>query len=188
MATGIATVLCFLPGILIAFLTSYTLFFIVDQQLEAAEAIQASVKMVWHNFGHALLFFILAAIVPGDRRHRCCVVGLLVAVPGRGVRCGLHLPTPAGSPVVRLMRGRPAPAGSTSVAPASRSASAASVRVQPVTTWSSTSSTGPVGHVALEPEPPGHRGDALGGVHRALPGLRRTGRRSPSGRRPAPRR
>ena len=40
LATGIATVLCFLPGILIAFLTSYTLFFIVDQQLEAAEAIR----------------------------------------------------------------------------------------------------------------------------------------------------
>jgi len=63
LATGIATVFCFLPGILIAFLTSYTLFFIVDQELEAAEAIQESVRLVWHNFGHALLYFILAAIV-----------------------------------------------------------------------------------------------------------------------------
>ncbi len=63
LATAIATVLCYLPGFLIAFLTSYTLFFIVDQEMEAAEAIQASVKLVWHNFGHALLYFILAAIV-----------------------------------------------------------------------------------------------------------------------------
>jgi uncharacterized membrane protein len=80
VATGIATVLCFLPGVLIAFLTSYTLFFIVDQQLEAAEAIQASVKMVWHNFGHTLLFFVLAAIcvIIG---FIALVVGLLVAVP-----------------------------------------------------------------------------------------------------------
>ena len=80
VATGIATVLCFLPGILIAFLTSFTLFFIVDQQLEAAEAIAASVKMVWHNFGHVLLFFILAAIcvVIG---FIALIVGLLVAVP-----------------------------------------------------------------------------------------------------------
>lgn len=80
LATGIATILCFLPGILIAFLTSYTLFFIVDQQLEAAEAIQASVKMVWHNFGHALLFLILAAIcvVVG---FIALIIGLLVAVP-----------------------------------------------------------------------------------------------------------
>ncbi len=81
VATGIATVLCFLPGVLIAFLTSYTLFFIVDQQLEAAEAIAASVKMVWHNFGQALLFFILAAICVVDRRSSLFVVGLLVAVP-----------------------------------------------------------------------------------------------------------
>jgi uncharacterized membrane protein len=80
VATGIATVLCFLPGVLIAFLTSYTLFFIVDQQLEAAEAIAASVKMVWHNFGHTLLFFILAAIcvIIG---FVALIVGLLVAVP-----------------------------------------------------------------------------------------------------------
>lgn len=80
VATGIATVLCFLPGILIAFLTSYTLFFIVDQQLEAAEAIAASVKMVWHNFGHTLMFFILAAVVV-IIGALLCGIGLLVAVP-----------------------------------------------------------------------------------------------------------
>ena len=80
VAMGIATVLCFLQGVLIAFLTSYTLFFIVDQQLEAAEAIAASVKMVWHNFGHALLFLILAAVcvVVG---FIALIIGLLVAVP-----------------------------------------------------------------------------------------------------------
>ncbi len=80
VATGIATVLCFLPGVLIAFLTSFTLFFIVDQQLEAAEAIAASVRMVWHNFLPVLLFGILAFIclVIGTI---ALLVGLLVAVP-----------------------------------------------------------------------------------------------------------
>lgn len=80
LATGIATVLCFLPGILIGFLTTYTLFFIVDQEMEAAEAIQASVKLVWHNFGHTLLYFILAAIVLIIGAV-LCGVGLLVAGP-----------------------------------------------------------------------------------------------------------
>jgi len=80
VATGIATVLCFLPGVLIAFLTSYTLFFIVDQQLEAAEAIAASVKMVWHNFGKALLYFILAVIVLAIGAL-LLGIGLLVAAP-----------------------------------------------------------------------------------------------------------
>ena len=80
IATGIATVLCFLPGVLIAFLTSYTLFFIVDQQLEAAEAIAESVKMVWHNFGKALLYFILAVIVLAIGAL-LFGIGLLVAAP-----------------------------------------------------------------------------------------------------------
>ena len=109
VATGIATVLCYLPGLLIAFLTSYTLFFIVDQQLEAAEAIAESVKMVWHNFGKALLFFILAAIV---RDHRRCAVRRRVARRSarRGVRGGVHLPA-AGGPPTSPSSGRPAPAG-----------------------------------------------------------------------------
>jgi uncharacterized membrane protein len=80
VATGIATVLCYLPGVLIAFLTSYTLFFIVDQQLEAAEAIAESVKMVWHNFGNALLYFILAVIVLAIGAL-LLGIGLLVAAP-----------------------------------------------------------------------------------------------------------
>jgi len=80
VATGIATVLCYLPGVLIAFLTSYTLFFIVDQEMEAAEAIQASVKFVWHNFGQTLLFFVLAVITLAIGAV-LCLVGLLVAGP-----------------------------------------------------------------------------------------------------------
>ena len=102
VATGIATVLCFLPGVLIAFLTSFTLFFIVDQQLEAAEAIAASVKMVWHNFGHVLLFFILAVDLRWRSALIALVIGLLVAVPGGGVRRGLHLPAP-GEPAGRSL-------------------------------------------------------------------------------------
>ena len=141
VATGIATVLCFLPGILIAFLTSYTLFFIVDQQLEAAEAIAASVKMVWHNFGHALLFFILAAICVVIGAHRCSASGCSSRCPSW---CSGR-PTPTGGwrPPTSPSSGRPAPAA----APPSRRPRggrwAARVRVQPVTTWSSTSSTGP---------------------------------------------
>jgi uncharacterized membrane protein len=80
VATGIATILCYLPGVLIAFLTSFTLFFIVDQEMEAAEAIAASVKMVWHHFGIVLVFFILGAICLA-LGFIALVVGLLVAAP-----------------------------------------------------------------------------------------------------------
>jgi len=80
VATFIGTVVCLLPGILIAFLTPYTLFFIVDQKLEAAEAIKGSVLMVWHNFGKALVFAILAIIVL-IIGALLLGIGLFVAVP-----------------------------------------------------------------------------------------------------------
>ena len=80
VATFIGTVMCLLPGILIAFLTPYTLFFIVDQKLEAAEAIQGSVLLVWHNFGKALLFAIFASVILAIGAL-LFVIGLLVAVP-----------------------------------------------------------------------------------------------------------
>ena len=70
--------------------------------------------------------------------------------------------------------------GSTSVAPPARIARAARVSVQPVTTWSSTSSTGPAGF-ALERVAAADGGDPLRGVHRALARLdRRVGDRPAS--------
>jgi uncharacterized membrane protein len=79
-ATFIGTVVCLLPGILIWYSTTYTLFFIVDQEFEAVEAIQGSVKLVWGNFGHTLAYFILGAILLAVGAL-LCGVGLLVALP-----------------------------------------------------------------------------------------------------------
>ncbi len=80
VATLIATGLCYLPGVAIAYFTSYTLFFIVDQEMEAAEAIQASVKFVWHNFLQTFLFFLLSVVVLAIGAL-LFGVGLLVAGP-----------------------------------------------------------------------------------------------------------
>ena len=116
VATGIATVLCYLPGVLIAFLTSYTLFFIVDQQLEAAEAIAESVKMALAQLRQRPALLHPRGHRPGHRRaparHRPAR-----SRPGRGVRARLHLPTTAGSagrpltPAVRRPRLRRGPPG-----------------------------------------------------------------------------
>jgi uncharacterized membrane protein len=80
IATFIGLVLCILPGIAVLFLTSFTLFFVVDKNLGAVDAIKASVNLVAKNFGVLLLFFLacLAAYVVGAL---LCLVGLIVAVP-----------------------------------------------------------------------------------------------------------
>jgi uncharacterized membrane protein len=80
VATAIGSFLCYIPGIIVGFLTMFTMLFVVDKQMPAVDAIKASIKLVTDNLGNAILFYLLAAvcILVGA----ClCGVGLLVAAP-----------------------------------------------------------------------------------------------------------
>lgn len=82
IAVGVAigTVLCYLPGLIVAFLTSYTMLFIIDRQLSAWDAIKASYEFVTKNLGGTLLYYVLAVLV--TIAGAClCGVGLLAAIP-----------------------------------------------------------------------------------------------------------
>jgi uncharacterized membrane protein len=76
----VGLILCIIPGIIAIFLTWFTLYFVIDRNMPAIEAIKASVAMVRANIGNLLLLFLasLAAYIVGA----ClCGVGLLVAIP-----------------------------------------------------------------------------------------------------------
>lgn len=80
VATAIGSFLCYIPGLIVGFLTMFTMLFVVDKQMGAVDAIKASVKLVTDNLGNTIVFYLLAAvcIVVGA----ClCLVGLLVAGP-----------------------------------------------------------------------------------------------------------
>ena len=79
-ATFVGTLLCDLPGLIVGFLTGYTLLFIVDKQMTAVDAIKASVSFVWSNLGNTLLFWILGLLALAVGAI-ICFVGLLVAAP-----------------------------------------------------------------------------------------------------------
>ena len=80
VATAIGTLLCYLPGLVVGFLASYTMFFIVDKQMAPVEAIKASVSFVTGNLGATLLYYVLGALVV-IAGAIVCGVGLLVALP-----------------------------------------------------------------------------------------------------------
>ena len=80
VATAIGTLLCYLPGLVVGFLASYTMFFIVDRQMAPVEAIKASVSFVTGNLGATLLYYVLGALVV-IAGAIVCGVGLLVALP-----------------------------------------------------------------------------------------------------------
>ena len=90
-ATFVGLVLCILPGLVVIFLTSYTLYFVVDHKLPAVDAIRASVSLVTRQPRTA------APLLPGQRarlhRGHLRLRGRPARRdPGRGDRSGVHVP------------------------------------------------------------------------------------------------
>lgn len=78
--TFVGYLLCFIPGIIFAFLSMYSLFFVVDKNLSPVDAIKASIDLVKNNVGSAIIWYLVAAVIifVGEL---ACFVGLLAAIP-----------------------------------------------------------------------------------------------------------
>jgi uncharacterized membrane protein len=80
LGTFVGLALCIIPGVIFAFLTMFTIPFVVDRQMQAVDAIKASIQLVRENVGNTLLYFVLAYVV--TLIGAClCGLGLLVAYP-----------------------------------------------------------------------------------------------------------
>ena len=81
LATFVGFILLVIPGLLVMFFTSFTLFFLMDKpELGAIDAIKASFEFTKNNAGNVIVWFLLslATWIVG----LClCGVGLIVAVP-----------------------------------------------------------------------------------------------------------
>jgi uncharacterized membrane protein len=80
VGAAIGLVLCILPGLIWIFLTSYSLYYVIDRGMGAVDAIKASIDMVRNNIGPLLLFW-LASVAITILGACACGVGLLVAIP-----------------------------------------------------------------------------------------------------------
>jgi len=80
VATFVGTLLCYLPGLIVGFLTMFTMFYVVDKDMPALDAVKASVSLTTSRLGDTVLFYVLGlvCIVVGAI---LCLVGLLAAVP-----------------------------------------------------------------------------------------------------------
>ncbi|MBA2955695.1 hypothetical protein GON03_15265 [Nocardioides sp. MAH-18] len=80
LATGIGYVLFILPGVVIAFLTSYTLLFVIDQNLPPIDAIRASFDLTTKHLGNTVVWYVVGGLV-AIAGAIACGVGLLVTIP-----------------------------------------------------------------------------------------------------------
>ncbi|WP_182525663.1 hypothetical protein [Nocardioides dongkuii] len=78
--TFVGILLCYLPGIAVAFATSYALYFVIDKGMAPMEAIKASVVLVKDNLGTTFVWYLVGGIV-GSAGAIACGVGALVTYP-----------------------------------------------------------------------------------------------------------
>ena len=78
--TGLGTIFCIVPGLVIAAMYKFTYLFIVDKQMDFWPAMQASHAVVKNDYFGFTMFLLLACLV-NVLGFLCCIVGLLVTVP-----------------------------------------------------------------------------------------------------------
>jgi uncharacterized membrane protein len=80
VATFIGTILCYVPGIIVAFLLNWTMFYVVDKGMAPMDAVKASINFTTSHLGDTIVFYLLG-IVAFIVGAILCLVGLLVAAP-----------------------------------------------------------------------------------------------------------
>ncbi|MEP9362345.1 hypothetical protein ABLE68_05220 [Nocardioides sp. CN2-186] len=80
LATTVGYALCYVPGIVVAFLTSYTLFFVIDKGMAPIDAIKASFDFTTKNLGNTIVWYIVGGLV-AVAGIIVCFVGLIVTIP-----------------------------------------------------------------------------------------------------------
>jgi len=78
--TFAGTLLCIIPGLVVAAMYKFTYLFIVDKRMDFWPAMQASHAIVKNDYFGFTMFLILAFLV-NLLGLLCCVVGLLVTIP-----------------------------------------------------------------------------------------------------------
>lgn len=78
--TTIGAALCILPGVVVGFLTMFTLFFIIDKKRQSIDGLKDSFNLVTQNFGAVILLVLLSIAVSMLGLLACCI-GIIVAIP-----------------------------------------------------------------------------------------------------------
>ena len=78
--SGIGSILCYIPGLIVVFFTQFYVHFLIDQNMSGVDAIKASFSFVNANLG-TLIGFYLASVVAYILGALLCGIGLLVALP-----------------------------------------------------------------------------------------------------------
>ncbi len=94
----VGTVLFILPGLIVAFMTHFYGYFVVDKQMAPMDAIKASFNLIKENLGPMVIFFLLSLVVL-IAGAIACGIGLIVAWPVVIIASGYMYKRLQGEPV-----------------------------------------------------------------------------------------
>jgi uncharacterized membrane protein len=80
VGVSIGSILCFIPGLIFAFLSIFAFQIVVDRSLSPVDAIKASIELVRANIVPTLLMWLVAGVVVAVG-ELACGVGILAAIP-----------------------------------------------------------------------------------------------------------
>lgn len=80
LASGVGTILCYIPGVIVSYLTQYALFFVIDKNMGAIDATRASVQFTVAHPGTLIVFAVVSVIIL-TVASIACLLPLLVAFP-----------------------------------------------------------------------------------------------------------
>lgn len=80
VATAIGTVLCYLPGLIVALFTMFTTVVLLDRNLKPVDAIKTSIDIVKANIGQAIIAYLIAGVI-ASIGGLVCYIGMIVSVP-----------------------------------------------------------------------------------------------------------
>ena len=97
-ATFVGLLLCYLPGLVIMFATSYSLYFVIDKGMAPMDAIKASVNLVKENLSSTLIWYIVGGLI-ASAGAIVCGIGMLVTIPIMLIGTAYTYKTLTGQPV-----------------------------------------------------------------------------------------
>ena len=79
-AVFVGTLLCIVPGIIVGFLLSYGLYFVIDKDMAPMDALRASYELTTKNLGSTIVWYIVGGLI-AVAGAIACGIGLIATIP-----------------------------------------------------------------------------------------------------------
>lgn len=79
-AVFVGSILCYVPGIILGFLLSYSLYFVIDKDMAPMDAVKASFELTTKNLGSTIIWYLVGGLI-AVAGVIACGIGVIATIP-----------------------------------------------------------------------------------------------------------